>query len=156
MKLLPSQQELNERFSYNEETGVLTFKNHNYKSYEGKVVGYKQANGYVVVNYKGKKYRAHRVIWMMMTGEDPKELTIDHIDGDKSNNTWSNLRIATDSQQQHNKRYRGYRKTPWGYTVRILINGERVTLGTFKTEHEAQSAYQVKCKEVRGDFAPCL
>jgi hypothetical protein len=154
MKLLPSQEELNERFSYDKETGVLTFKKHNYKSYEGKAAGYKQKNGYIVVNYQGKKYRAHRIIWMMMTGEDPKELTIDHKDGDKSNNAWNNLRIANHSQQQHNKRFRGCQKTPWGFTARIMVDGRRLTLGTFKTQHEAQSAYEVKCKEVRQEFAP--
>lgn len=154
MKLLPTQEELLERFSYDPQTGDLVFNKHPYKSYEGKSCGYRHASGYIVVNYKGKKYRAHRIIWMMMTGEDPRELTIDHIDQDKSNNSWRNLRLATHTEQQHNVSHLGYRKTPWGFSVRIMVEGERVTLGTFKTENEAQSAYTAKCKEIRGSFAP--
>ena len=154
MKQLPSQDKLLERFSYDPKTGVLTFNKHNYKSYNGKVAGSVTSKGYISVNYKGQKYKAHRIIWMMMTGEDPGELTIDHNDRNKSNNIWTNLRLATHSQQEANKEARGIRETPWGFTVRIMADGVRRTIGTFKTEAEALQTYQLKCKELRGEFAP--
>ena len=35
-------------------------------------------------------YLSHRIIWMWMTGEDPGEMEVDHIDRDRFNNRWSN------------------------------------------------------------------
>ena len=154
MKQLPSQEKLLERFSYDPVTGVLTFNKHNYKSYNGKVAGSVTSKGYISVNYKGQKYKAHRIIWMMMTGEDPGELTIDHDDRNKANNIWTNLRLATDSQQEHNKIHKGISKTPWGFTVRIMANNIRRTVGTFKTEAEALAVYSEECALRDEEFAP--
>ena len=44
---------------------------------------------------------AHRVIWKMMTGEEANE--IDHIDGNRGNNKWQNLRSVTTSINRRNK-----------------------------------------------------
>ena len=44
---------------------------------------------------------AHRVIWKMMTGEEANE--IDHIDGNRGNNQWNNLRSVTTSINRRNK-----------------------------------------------------
>jgi hypothetical protein len=154
MKQLPSQEKLLERFSYNPETGVLTYNKHYYKSYNGRVAGSITKKGYVSVNYDGKKYKAHRIIWMMMTGEDPGELTIDHADRHKANNIWTNLRLATGSQQEHNKDHKGVQETPWGWSVRIMANGIRRTVGTFKTKSEALRMYQEHCVLRDKEFAP--
>jgi hypothetical protein len=43
---------------------------------------------------------AHRVAWKIMTGVDPTE--IDHIDGNRGNNKWSNLRDGTRSDNLRN------------------------------------------------------
>jgi len=153
-KPLPSQRELLERYAYDPITGEFRFNKHPYKAYEGRLCGSVGQKGYATVKYKGETYKVHRLIWMMMTGDDPGELTIDHDDRNKVNNIWTNLRLANCSQQQANKEARGIQETPWGFTVRIMADGVRRTIGTFKTEAEALQTYQLKCKELRGEFAP--
>lgn len=59
----------------------------------------------------GKRFLQHRVIWTMQTGVWPVS-TVDHEDGDSSNNTWRNLREATLSEQQQNTRLR--KDSVWG------------------------------------------
>lgn len=49
----------------------------------------------------GKKYLAHRLIWMWKEGYFP-EHQIDHIDRNKSNNKWNNLRHISSSCNARN------------------------------------------------------
>lgn len=69
-----------------------------------KLSGRKMPNGYIQVrvSHKGKIYHCylHRIIWIYYNGDIPKGLQINHIDGDKSNNTLNNLRLATPSQSK--------------------------------------------------------
>lgn len=103
-KKLPSQQELWDKFDYNPGTGILTRKeldrkyfksDKGWKMYNGKHAG-KEAGalkptGYVEVriNQQGI-YKAHRVIWKWMTGEEPG-LEIDHKNGNRADNRFENL-----------------------------------------------------------------
>ena len=50
------------------------------------------------------KYRAHRVIWLLIHKKDPGEMMIDHIDGNPHNNKIDNLRVATAKQNQCNQK----------------------------------------------------
>jgi hypothetical protein len=90
---------------------------------------------------------AHRVIWKMMTGEEAKE--IDHIDGNRSNNAWANLRSVTASLNRRNATRRSDNTS--GYTgvtldtrgrwrAGINIGGKLIHLGVFPTREEAASA----------------
>jgi hypothetical protein len=60
-----------------------------------------QSNRYQV-QINRKFYKLHRIIFMMFYGYMPKE--IDHIDGNPSNNKVNNLRQATSSQNNYNKK----------------------------------------------------
>ena len=75
---------------------------------------------------------------------------IDHVDGDKLNNSIDNLRIVTNQQNQfnqlHAKGYYWQKKAQKWYT-RIRINGREKYLGLFETEEEAHQAY-LKGKEM--------
>ena len=153
-KPLPTQRELLDKYSYNPVTGEFRFNKHLYKAYEGRLCGSVGQKGYLTVRYKSETYKVHRLIWVMMTGEDPGELTIDHADRNKVNNIWTNLRLATCSQQEHNKEHKGVRETPWGWSVRIMANGIRRTIGTFETEAEALTVYQEECISRDKEFAP--
>lgn len=62
-------------------------------------------DGYKVIRYGRANYRAHRLAWLLMTGAWPKE-SIDHINGDRSDNRWSNLREADPSENMWNQRKR--------------------------------------------------
>ena len=56
------------------------------------------------VGIEGKKYLVRRVIWFIVTGADPGNFQLDHRDLNRLNNCFSNLRPATGSGDNANKR----------------------------------------------------
>lgn len=66
---------------------------------------YLNANGYPLLSTpKGKSRLAHRVAWAFMTGSerDPAQ-PLDHINGDRSDTRWCNLRAATPALNTQNR-----------------------------------------------------
>ena len=108
-------------------------------------------------------YRAHRIIWFLVTKKDPGNMMIDHIDGNPHNNKFENLRIATSRQNQCNQKIRrdntsGLKGVSWSeerqkWQTGIQVNGKRVGLGRFNTKEEAYEAYCKAAKELHGEFA---
>jgi hypothetical protein len=66
----------------------------------GKLATSLKSDGYRYTHLNYRTLLAHRIAWKIMTGADPIE--IDHIDGDRSNNRWTNLRNGTRSDNQRN------------------------------------------------------
>lgn len=96
-----TQEYLNRILSYDDETGVLTWRVHKGpKVYPGKVAGSLDKDGYVRLKVDYKTRKAHRIIWKMKTGEWPVE--IDHINRVKSDNRWVNLRSTNRSGNMRN------------------------------------------------------
>src|SRR5262252_6131859 len=102
---------LREFFAYDPYTGELRYRANRarkwFKSdrlwlswnaqFGGKVAtAFRNQFGYRDVAVNQYHYLAHRVIWALMTGAWPKE-EIDHINGDRADNRWCNLRAATRS-----------------------------------------------------------
>lgn len=98
-----TQEQLKLILNYDPETGEFNWlvKPRNRASIGG-VAGHLRKNGYREISIKGKKYYAHRLAWLYMTGSWPKE-HIDHINGNPSDNRFCNLREATRSQNMHNQ-----------------------------------------------------
>ncbi len=69
----------------------------------GDIAGATNLSGYIQIRTCGKVYLAHRLAWLYMTGEWPKD-KVDHRDGVGTNNAWSNLREATDALNRQNMR----------------------------------------------------
>lgn len=154
---LPAQELLLKLFDYDPETGVIrhaVYKNS--QSQAGELAGHLRADGYIDIKIDGRKFYTARIIWMMMTGEDPGDLYVDHIDRNRSNNRWSNLRLATRSQQSWNRclASKGYcfDKQRQKWIVRVLINGKRVWGGRHATEEEAREAAEALRLKHRGEF----
>lgn len=80
-----TQSELKNKLTYNPETGLFGRKN--------KIAGSLRPNGYIQIGINKKLFRAHRLAFLYMTGEWPKS-DVDHIDMDRKNNKWANLREA--------------------------------------------------------------
>ena len=96
-------------------------------------------DGYKNGSISYKVYKAHRVIFAMITGEWPA-CDIDHINGDRSDNRITNLRKATRMENCHNRKrmvkgksgIKGVQKTRYNtWQSGIAINGERIHIGTF-------------------------
>lgn len=66
------------------------------------VHGYRQFS--LSINKKAVRYKAHQLVAMLWLGEKPEGYIIDHKDGNKSNNHYSNLEYVT--YYENNKRAR--------------------------------------------------
>jgi hypothetical protein len=97
---------------------------------------------------------AHRVAYRLMTGKDAGNQVVDHINCDRSDNRWCNLRLATRSQNRMNskRKTKGYVCVNGRYVARIYVRGQQERLGTFDTEEEASAAYIARAKEIHGEF----
>lgn len=93
MDLLPSKEELDAKYKYDPETGILYFKYHREQRYIGGPVGCLDRYGYLVTSINSKTVKVHRIIWKMVYREEPE--TIDHINNDRSDNRLENLQAVT-------------------------------------------------------------
>lgn len=110
------------------------------------------------ITHKIDTIRMHRVI---MNAPDDKD--VDHWDGDGLNNQKSNLRLATGSQNQHNRSkninntsgFKGvtYYKNTNKWICRIRLNGKDIHIGYFDDPIMAARAYDQKAIELFGEFA---
>jgi hypothetical protein len=122
------------------------------KGVYGKVITGKDHQGYIWIYLKTKSeaycIMGHRLAWFLHYGQLPNN-SIDHVDGNKSNNKIDNLRDVTNQQNQWNQtKAKGYywHKSSNKFCAYIGINGKMKHLGLFQTEQEARNAY-LKAKE---------
>jgi|SRR6516164_945273 hypothetical protein len=147
-----TQERIKELFSYDPETGLFTRlidRSHNAK--KGDIVG-SNSRGYLVIYVDGRLYFAHRLAWLYMIGSFPV-YTIDHINGDKKDNRFSNLRDIPNSintQNVHCARSCNQSTGLLGATLdkrrgkfrsQIKVNGKNIFLGDYATAQEAHAAY---------------
>lgn len=104
---------------------------------------------YVQVRFDGKLYFAHRLIWAMHHGEPDPSMVIDHIDGNGTNNSLSNLRLVHQTLNARNsKRHKssttianGVYRSREKWAARILDDhGSMRTIGTFADPADAVAA----------------
>ncbi len=87
----PAKQRLDELLEYNQDSGSLTWRRNVSAKKAGQRAGCLLRSGHRVVRVDGRLLLAHRVIWIMMTGEQPPDV-IDHINERPDDNRWANLR----------------------------------------------------------------
>lgn len=128
----------------------------------GRKAGKYRKDGYCVIGVKTKTLYGHRIIWEMHNGLIPEGLTLDHIDGNPSNNRLENLRLATHQQNLMNQKKKIYGKVCYKgvwlnknkrYVANIHYNGKTKYLGTFDTPEQAAFAYNISAKELFGEYA---
>ena len=174
---LPSPEVLRQLLDYDPETGVLTWRERPvefFRDTEGRTAEHACANwnsrysgkpaftsltaGYPSGSIFKHSLYGHRVIWALMTGEWPE--VIDHADGDKINNRWSNLRNGTQSDNMKNLPMRASNKSGhcgvfWderrnAWIAYIGSNGRRY-LGQFERYADAVSARVAAEKDLNFD-----
>ena len=102
MKL--NQEIVRELFDYDAKEGVLIWKSLKSKRIKvGSIAGCINAKGYVQVAVLGKRYLAHRVIWLWHYGYVPENV-IDHINRDKKDNRLDNLRETSSQCNMRNSK----------------------------------------------------
>lgn len=80
---------------YEPETGAFEWlQNIGKKTKKGQKAGGKHGLGYVQIKYKKNNYKAHRLAFAIQTGKWPIK-DIDHINGQRDDNRWINLREAS-------------------------------------------------------------
>lgn len=146
---------LRQTFSYDPETGrIFSLISHRNVGSIDKTKGYEQ------IFWEGKNRYSHRIAWTLMTGRVP--VGVDHVDGCKSNNKWSNLREAAQGENLQNKcavskggHLLGttFHKRSGKWSARIKRNRKTIYLGNFKTQEEAHQAY-LKAKRTVHTFNP--
>ena len=170
-----TQEYLKECFDYNPETGDFVWKErplHHFKDgramkiwntkYAGLKSGSLQKRGYIEISLSKKAYTAHRLAWLYVFGEMPKD-QIDHINSIKTDNKINNLRESTNSQNAQNKVKCNSNNKSSGmlgvsfdkryekYAAQITVNGKYKLIGRFNNKDDAHNAY-LKAKRSLHEF----
>ena len=112
---------------------------------------------YLHVKIGTGKHRGKGLARVLM-GE-PKDLKVDHKDGNTLNNCKDNLRVCTDSQSMHNRStwgestFKGVYRNGSGWATSIYVDGKKKYLGTFATQEAAAAVYKRAAEEIQGAFA---
>lgn len=114
------------------------------------------SEGYYAVSLDNMHYRIHRLIYEAFIGEIPNGLEIDHINRDRTDYTLSNLRLVSKKENVYNRtlayrpditdisKYQKYKDIDKAknYCLRFSENGERKTIGYYRTYEEAENKYR--------------
>lgn len=149
-----TQERLKQLLSYNPETGQfirLTKSAIGVKI--GDVAGTKRRHDcYIFISLDSKLYKAHRLAWLYVYGKWP-DMELDHIDGNKKNNSILNLRDVDRKTNSTNERVArksnlssGLLGVTWDkvnkkWVSQIMVNGKNKKIGRFATKEQAHLAY---------------
>lgn len=144
-----TQNRLRELAYYCPETGKFTHLHSKGRKKAGMSAGSLRRDGYVYVMFDGFRGMAHQFALLYVTGEWPTQ-EIDHMDGNKANNAFANLRQVSRRANTENKRT-AKRTSTTGllgvvrhrdkFVAKIVHAGKRTHLGVFETPEAAHEAY---------------
>lgn len=150
---------LRDLLDYDPDTGLFTRKVRRARFPTGSVAGSPDVKGYIIIEIDGRAYKAHRLAVLYVTGRmpGPREI-VDHIDLDKANNRFANLRVASSAENCANRAahasnslgVKGVHQLPSG-NFRAKFQGRG--LGVFTTIEAASAAYERAANAVFREFA---
>lgn len=140
-------QAIKNRLRYDRDSGSLFWRDGPRAGEEAGGIG---GHGYRHVNFSGRMMLTHRIAWFLVYGAWP-EYMIDHIDGDKLNNRFHNLRDIPMRGNQQNVGKRKDNKTgfigvtphfrKWKAVIRHC--GDPIYLGLYDTAEDAAASYEL-------------
>jgi len=148
-----SAEKLRQLVHYDPETGLFTRRVSRARGRAGSVMGKVDpgSGGYVRIPVNNGLHRAHRLAWLYMTGQWPTQF-IDHIDRDRTNNRWCNLREACPTVNAQNASRRldnksGIKGVSWCNTqgkwmAQIRVQRKTKFLGYYENLEDARTARQ--------------
>jgi hypothetical protein len=151
---------INELFIIEPAEGLVTWKFTVFNFYSGQRAGTVTPDGYRRVKVGPKYYRTSLIVWTVATGSPPVE-QVDHRDGDRANDRFGNLRLATNSQNQANSKCRKNNKSgvkgvsfqAGRFVAEITKDGKKHYIGRFDTVAEAKAAYGRLAEQLFGEFS---
>ena len=141
---------LKETLSYDQETGLFTRLKRTSNCIKANVTACRlnKQNNYRQVMFEGVCYQAHRLAWFYIYGVWPNG-QIDHINRNKSDNRWVNLRDCSISENKQNSNpykcnqtgFKGVFKKGNRFQAGIKVKNKRIYLGSFISAETAYEAY---------------
>ena len=137
--------------AYDPETGEFRWRVSRGGVEAGAVAGCVDREGYVVIRINGMQFKAHRLTWLYTHGVWPDH-QIDHLNGNRSDNRFANLRDVSGSMNSQNQ-VRAQKNSTSGFLgvslhkaskrwkAQIMANGQSQHIGYFKSAEEAHAAY---------------
>ena len=159
-KSSPSKEKLDDLFVYRE--GRLYWRDGlDNQINAGDEAGSLNGQGYVMVSLKRKRYPVHRLVWIMH-GNEPSE-TIDHINGNRSDNRIENLRAATNAENVCNSKLRkdnssGIKGVSWRpqsrkWSGKVAHKNKQYHVGYFDNIQDCENAVKKMRDSLHGEFA---
>lgn len=146
--------QLREAVHYNPDTGRFTRRSN------GTPMEHLCGSGYYCLNLFKRSRLAHRMAYYYMTGRLPDK--VDHIDGNRLNNEWKNLREATHAENMWNTgmittNASGVKGVHWHkkykkWVAEIRVNKKKHYVGSFSDLEDARLAIEARRKELHGGF----
>lgn len=163
-KKYPTQERLKELLHFEPGTGHFTWlvsRNSN-NAIVGSLAGSVNGRGYIQIRIDGVRRYAHRLAFVYMMGELPPK-DVDHLNRNRADNRWANLRPASRRENEGNKGLRGdntsrHRGVTWDkqagkWRARGTRDGRRIHLGRFENIEEAAAIARAWREKNFGIFA---
>jgi len=147
-------------FIYQPATGVLRWRTSRGRSERLGLAGKVTSEGYREVRINSRFYMVHRVVFFWVYGFWPDQ--VDHRNNNKGDNSISNLRAASHSQNRQNVRLQsnnssgikgvGWNKQVMKWQVRITLNGKVFCLGSYEDKFSAACVAVSARNVLHGEF----
>ena len=147
--IMLTQRRIKELLRYNKETGFFAWKIRRQGVTLGSKAGRVTSKGYTEIMLSGESYGAHRLAFLYVEGAFPGN-EVDHVNHDRSDNRWRNLRKITRDENHRNlsifknntSGHQGvcWKKAALKYVARIHFSGVAKHLGYYPEIEDAIQA----------------
>jgi hypothetical protein len=154
-----TQERLHELLNYNEADGTFTWRvSRKGNKGAGSIAGSKATGGYMEICVDRQRFFVHRLVFLYVEGCLPPE-EVDHIDGNRSNNRFSNLRHISRGHNKQNMRVAtkrsihgflgvSFNKPMQKFEARIRHKNVVHRLGYFENPEDAHAAYVMAKRKI--------